>query len=66
MVRSFISALFGGDFMLDIIGVVLDSLKNIYYFSPQNLKLKRGQVVLVETENGIQIGQTYKKNQKKI
>lgn len=44
--------------MIDIIGVVLDSLKNIYYFSPQKLKLSKGQVVLVETENGLQLGKT--------
>ena len=45
--------------MIEVIGVVLDSSKNVYYFSPQNLNLKKGQVLLVETENGLQLGTAF-------
>lgn len=44
--------------MLEVIGVILDSGKNLQYFSPQNLKIHKGQAVFVETDNGTQIGRT--------
>jgi len=44
--------------MLNVIGVSLDSLKNVLYFSPGELSLSKGQMVIVETENGLQSGKT--------
>lgn len=44
--------------MLDVVGVSIDSLKNILYFSPKKLSLSKGQVIIVETENGLQTGKT--------
>lgn len=42
--------------MLDVVGVSLDSQKKIYYFSPQKLKLEKGQAVIVPMDNGIEFG----------
>lgn len=50
--------LYGGGVMLNVVGVSLELLKDVCYFSPQDLKLKKGQAVLVETENGLQLGTT--------
>ncbi len=56
MVRSFISSVFGGVRLIKVIGVYLDSLQSKCYVSPNNLELSKGQVVIVETDNGLQIG----------
>lgn len=42
--------------MLNVVGVSLDSQKNIYYFSPHKLKLEKGQAVIVPMDNGIEFG----------
>ncbi len=42
--------------MIDVIGVLLDSGQNICYYSPQNLVLNKGQAIIVETDNGVQLG----------
>ena len=44
--------------MIDVIGVLLDSVKSIHYYLPQDLSLKKGQTVIVDTDHGIQIGNT--------
>lgn len=44
--------------MLNVIGVSIDILKEVFYFSPQELNLKKGQAVLVEGSNGLQFGVT--------
>lgn len=44
--------------MIEVVCVKLDSDKNLAYFSPQNLKIYKGQAVIVETENGMQLGKT--------
>lgn len=42
--------------MIDVVGIVLKKGGKIYYFSPKNLKLKKGLEVIVETERGLQYG----------
>ena len=42
--------------MYDVIAVSFDLTKNIYFFSPNNLDIKPGDKVIVETENGLQYG----------
>lgn len=42
--------------MFDIIAISFDSSPNKYYFSPNKLKLKKNDRVIVEKENGIDIG----------
>lgn len=42
--------------MIEIVGVSLKKGGKIYYFSPNNLKLKKGENVIVKTERGLQVG----------
>ena len=42
--------------MYDVVSVCFDVSKSIYFFSPNGLKLKKGDKVIVETENGLQYG----------
>jgi len=56
VVRSLFGMFVGGVNMIDVVGVSVDSLKKINYFSPQNLKLKKGQVVIVEVDGCLQFG----------
>lgn len=42
--------------MFEIIAVAFDSSPNRYYFSPNKLELKKNDRVIVETENGLEIG----------
>ncbi|MDD2625755.1 MAG: stage 0 sporulation family protein [Bacilli bacterium] len=42
--------------MMDVIGVSFEENSKIYYFFPNNLSLKKGEKVIVETERGSQIG----------
>ena len=42
--------------MIEIVGVSLKKGGKIYYFSPNNLKLKKGDNVIVKTERGLQFG----------
>lgn len=44
--------------MEKVIGVSFDNNKRVYYFSPNNLKLKELLYVIVETERGLQYGKT--------
>lgn len=47
--------------MYDVVGVVLNNSNELSYFSPNDLKLKENDIVIVDTENGLQIG-TVKKS----
>lgn len=42
--------------MIEIVGIILNKNSKIYYFSPNGLKLKKGQNVIVKTERGLQFG----------
>ena len=42
--------------MYDIIGVNFESSTNIYYFSTNNLSLKKGDKVIVDSENSLDYG----------
>ena len=42
--------------MLNIVGISFDNEKQIYYFNPNGLKLKKNLTVIVETERGLQFG----------
>ncbi len=42
--------------MYDVIAVSFDSSPNRYYFATNNLKLKKSDKVIVEMENGLEIG----------
>ncbi len=42
--------------MIEIVGIMLNKNSKIYYFSPNGLKLKKGQNVIVKTERGLQFG----------
>lgn len=43
--------------MYDVVAVVFKMSNSIYFFSPNNLKLKKGDKVIVETDNGLQFGE---------
>lgn len=43
--------------MIKVIGINFLDANRIYYFSPNNIKLKKGDYVIVETERGMQFGQ---------
>ena len=43
--------------MIKVIGINFLDANRIYYFSPKNIKLKKGDYVIVETERGMQFGQ---------
>ncbi len=42
--------------MIEIVGVSLKKGGKIYFFSPNNIKLKKGENVIVKTERGLQFG----------
>ena len=42
--------------MIEVVGVSFKKNSKIYYFSPNNLKIKKGINVIVETERGLQFG----------
>lgn len=42
--------------MIKVVGVSFDDKKQIYYFNPKNLDLRRNVTVIVETERGLQFG----------
>ncbi len=41
---------------MDVIGISFEENSKIYYFYPNNLIIKKGDIVIVETEKGNQIG----------
>ena len=40
--------------LIEVVGVSFKKNSKIYYFSPNNLKIKKGTNVIVRTERGIQ------------
>lgn len=50
--------------MYEVVGIKFESANRLYYFETNNLELKKGNQVVVETEKGIQFGivSTDKKN----
>ncbi len=42
--------------LIDVIGITIGNNNQVYYFSPNNLKLKENITVIVETERGLQFG----------
>lgn len=46
--------------MVDVVVVRLKTTKGIFYVSPNLIELKKGDVVVFETENGIQLGEVCK------
>lgn len=42
--------------MIDIIGINIELFNTVYYFSPNKINLKKGDYVIVDTEQGIQFG----------
>ena len=47
----------GGCKLKNIIGVRFKKLGKIYFFNPKNLKLKKGDKVIVETTQGEEYGE---------
>ena len=48
--------------MLDVVAVVGNSSKYVYYLSPNSLELKKGDEVVFETDNGFFVGTVCKEN----
>ena len=42
--------------MIEVVGIIFKKNSKIYYFSPKNLKIKKGINVIVKTERGLQFG----------
>ena len=42
--------------MIEVVAVSFESIKHIYFYSPDGLPLKKGDLVVVNTDYGIQIG----------
>ena len=43
--------------MINIVGIRFKSVGKIYYFSPNDLKIEKGDFVIVETARGIEFGE---------
>ena len=50
--------------MLDVVVVRLNSSNFVYYLSPNLLELKKNDLVVIDTDNGLQIGTVVKANYK--
>lgn len=50
--------------MVDVVVVKVKSTRNLYFLSPNLLKLSKGDIVVIETENGLQLGEVCKENYK--
>ena len=46
--------------MLDVVVVRLNSSNFVYYLSPNSLELKKNDLVVFDTDNGLQIGTVVK------
>ena len=42
--------------MIRVVGISFENTKQIYYFNPKSLDLRRNVTVIVETERGLQFG----------
>ena len=54
----------GGNTLKDIVGVRFRKLGKIYFFNPQYLILKKDELVVVDTEEGEEIGTVAIQNRK--
>ena len=52
----------GGNKLKNIIGVRFKKLGKIYFFNPKNLKVKKGDKVIVETSQGEEYGEVMIEN----
>lgn len=50
--------------MIEVVGVTFKKNGQVYYFLPNNLKLNKGQTVIVKTERGLQFGTIQLENEK--
>ena len=50
--------------MIDVVVVSVKHTGNVYYLSPGDWNLKKGDAVVIETENGLQIGNVVKEKYK--
>ena len=50
--------------MVDVVVVRLDSTNIVYYLSPNCLELNKNDLVVVDSDNGLQIGTVVKPNYK--
>lgn len=50
--------------MIDVIGISFENSGRVYYFSPAGFILKKDELVIVETEKGLQIGRVAMANSK--
>lgn len=48
--------------MVEIVGIRFKKNCKTYYFSPQNLKMKKGQCAIVETARGVELGEVVIEN----
>ncbi len=48
--------------MIEVVGIRLNDHGRVYYFNPNNYKLKPNVTVIVETEQGLQFGKVVKEN----
>ena len=46
--------------MIEVVGIRLNDHGRVYYFNPNNYKLKPNVTVIVETEQGLQFGKVVK------
>lgn len=46
--------------MIEVVGILFEEKERMYYFSPNNLKLKKNVTVIVETDKGEQFGKVTK------
>lgn len=48
--------------MIEVVGIVFKEYGKTYYFSPNNIKLKKNVTVIVDTEHGLQFGKVVEEN----
>lgn len=48
--------------MIDVVGIVFNNSKRVYYFLPNGNKLKKNVTVIVETEKGLEFGKVELEN----
>ena len=50
--------------MVNVVGVRFKSVGKIYYFDPENIEIKKGDSVIVETSRGVEFGSVVLANQR--
>ena len=54
--------MFGGGFLTEVVGIKFKKVGKTYYFSPDRLKFKIGDRVIVKTARGIEMGEVVMEN----